>query len=235
MWSVWGERLHIYLCQRQAWVARKGKPVVCVQSAGIGPPARLLAQLTSHLQADGKTRGQALTLALGPSWAMPVGFALPAGARWSDALALAQRSACQQWGFDRVDAERMTYALDPSAPGAGAAMAAATWDLLQQWAKETGLNLVSARPMWSMATSWAVCKKACTVLIEEPDGVTRWTQRDGAMHLSASNMLAPDSKDDVTGALAAAGPALRLQWQASASSVVDARQAWQACFRAVPL
>jgi hypothetical protein len=235
VWSDWGERWHIYLCQRQAWVARKGKPVVCVQSAGIGPPARLLAQLTSHLQADGKTRGQKLTLALGSSWAMPVGFAVPAGARWSDALALAQRSACQQWGLDRVDVERLTYALDPFSPGAGAAMAAPTWDLLQQWAKDTGLHLVSAQPMWSMATRWAVCRQARTVLIEEPDGITRLEEREGALQVSTSNMLAPDSTGDVSETLAPGGPALRLQWQATASSVVDARQAWQACFKAVRL
>lgn len=174
MWSVWSERVDVYLGTGLVLVQRPGMPLWTFE-----PPATLpLVDVLRHVD-QALDRGNAkpwhLSVHLSAALCPPVAFVVPAGVkRHAEVLAIAQASAAHAWNVQAEQAVEIVCSLDAGHQGLAAAMLQGTHRVIAQWAAEHKGRLVSLRPLWTAATAAKACtdqQVECVALLE-PDALT---------------------------------------------------------------
>ena len=174
MWSVWSERVDVYLGAGLVLVQRPGVPLWTFE-----PPATLpLADVLRHVN-------QALDRASAKPWRLrvhlsatlspPVAFAVPAGvSRYQELMAIAQASAALAWAMPPERAAVVVCSLDRQHRGLAAALLGGTQQQIAQWAQGHSGRLVSLQPLWVAATQARACHERTTqnVAVLEPDALT---------------------------------------------------------------
>jgi hypothetical protein len=175
VWSVWSERVSVYLGTTVALVQRPGAPLVSLSHSPTLPLADVLTQLdeATRRSAGGKPWRQ--QVALSASLCPPVAFAVPKGLkRWDEQQALARASAAHQLGLPTGDAAQLVCTLDPSHSGLAAALHSGTHQQLLTWAQRFGGRLAGLQPLWAIATQAQACRAAQVqgLTLQEPDAFT---------------------------------------------------------------
>lgn len=175
MWSVWSERVSVYLGTTVALVQRPGAPLVRLSHSPTQPLADVLAQLDEANRRSSTDKPWRLHVALSAALCPPVAYAVPPGVkRWDELQALALASATHQLGLPTGDAAQLVCTLDPSHPGLAAALHSGTHQQLLTWAQRFGGQLASLQPLWAIATQAKACRAAQVqgLSLQEPDGLT---------------------------------------------------------------
>lgn len=174
MWSVWSERVDVYLGTGLVLVQRPGVPLWTFEPPATLPLADVLRQVDQALDRD-KAKPWRLRVHLSAALCPPVAFVVPGGVeRHAEMLAIAQASAAQAWNVQAEQPVEIVCSLDARHQGLAAAMLQGTHRVIAQWAAEHKGRLVSLRPLWEAATAAKACagqQVECIALLE-PDALT---------------------------------------------------------------
>lgn len=174
MWSVWSERVDVYLGTGLLMVQRPAAPLWISEPPATLPLADVLRQVDQALErASGKP--WRLRVHLSAALCPPVAFEVPAGVRrHQELLAIAQASAAQAWAMSIEQTPEIVCSLDARHQGLAAAMLTGTHQMITQWAKEHQGRLISLQPLWAAATRAKVCRgnQAHSMAVLEPDALT---------------------------------------------------------------
>lgn len=170
MWSVWPERVDVYMGVGTVLVKRRAQALVRLQPPATLPLGDVLAQVD---EACGRRDGRPwrLHVALGAALCPPVTFTVPQGVkRWSETMALAQAAAAQAWGLPAEQADALVCAVDTGRQGLAAALMKGTREGLAQWAGLHSGHLASLTPLWALATQAPACraKEVRQLTLHEP-------------------------------------------------------------------
>lgn len=173
MWSVWSERVDVYLGTGLVLVQRPGMPLWTFE-----PPATLpLDDELRHVnQALDRANAKPWHLSVHLSAALcpPVAFVVPKGVKRHEVRAIACASAAHAWNVQAEQAVEVVCSLDAGHQGLAAAMLQGTHRVIAQWAAQQKGRLVSLRPLWAVATAAKACadqQVECVALLE-PDALT---------------------------------------------------------------
>jgi hypothetical protein len=173
VWSVWPERVDVYLGVGTVLVKRRAQSLVSLQPPATLPLGEVLAQVDEACDRV-KGRPWSLHVALSAALCPPVPFTLPTGVkRWSEAMALAQAAAVQAWGLPAGQADALVCALDTGRAGLAAALMKGTQDRLVEWAGRHRGHLVSLVPLWAAATQAPGCRarQVQQLTVHEPGAI----------------------------------------------------------------
>ncbi len=174
MWSVWCERVDVYVGTGLVLVQRPGMPLWTFEPPTTLPLADVLRQVDQALDRD-RAKPWRLRVHLSAALCLPVAFVVPAGVKqYKEVLAIARASAAQAWDVSVEQAAEIVCSLDAGHQGMAAAMLQSTHRLIAQWAAEHKGWLVSLRPLWAAATAAKACtdqQVECVALLE-PDALT---------------------------------------------------------------
>lgn len=174
MWSVWRERVEVYLGTGVALVRRRDRALVSLEHPVTLPLSDVLAQVDEAGERD-KARPWSLNVFLSAALCPAVPFTLPAGVkRWSEAMAVAQATAAAAWGLPAEQANELVCTLDPGRADLAAALMAGRHQQIQAWAGLRGGRLASLQPLWATAASAPGCRalNVRRVTFHEPGAVT---------------------------------------------------------------
>ena len=183
MWSVWSERVDIYLGLAQSMVRMRGRNTVVIEHSPTWPLERILESVarvwSSPIDGNGVDirnvrrpfrRRPRLRIALGAGLCQSSAFTVPMGvSRYVEVLNLARASTAQaQKSADVI------CAVDPMAPGTVASVGTRFFSDLKDWAQSHQATIESLQPLWSVATQCALAGKQSTrgIVLCEPDGIT---------------------------------------------------------------
>lgn len=174
MWSVWSERVEVYLGTGLVLVQRPGMPLWTFEPPATLPLVDVLQQVNQMLD-RAKVKPWRLRVHLSTALCPPVAFVVPTGVKWhAEALAIARATAAQAWGIPPEQAAEIVCSLDAGHQGLAAASLQSTHRLIAQWAAQQKGRLVSLRPLWAVATAAKACADQhveCVALLE-PDALT---------------------------------------------------------------
>lgn len=210
MWSVWAERLDLYVCRGQVWIRRPGRPMASVTTPPTLPLQALLRKVEEALQADAPGSRCRVHISLSAQLCPPVVFEAPKGIRWKERAWIAQRKAALHWGLAAEQADKMACVLSPTVHGLAAAMPGAMLELIRQWVGSQGWQCVAMEPMWSHLTL------AHRQLLRQASGL---------------ELLEPDGGPVVLGA-GADGSRVRLAWTSRSGDQASSTGGWKSCFEA---
>lgn len=191
MWSVWRERVDVYLGSGVALVRRRDRALVSLEHPVTLPLSDVLAQVDEAGGRD-KARPWSLNVFLSAVLCPAVPFTLPAGVnQWSETLAVAQATAAAAWGLPADQAHELVCTLDPGRADLAAALLAGTHRQIQAWAALHGGRLASLQPLWATAASARGCrfKSVRRVSLHEPGAFTELVEP------SATGAVAPPAKN----------------------------------------
>ncbi len=174
MWSVWSERVDVYLGTGLVLVQRPGMPLWTFAPPATWPLADVLRQVDQALD-RGKAKPWRLHVCLCAALCPPVAFMAPAGVRQhAELLAIARASAARAWDMPAEQADQIVCSLDARHHGLAAAMLEGTHRVIAQWATEQKGRLASLRPIWAAATAAKACAgpQVAGVAVLEPDALT---------------------------------------------------------------
>lgn len=174
MWSVWSERVDVYLGTGLVLVQRPGVPLWTFVPPATWPLVDVLGQVDQALD-RGKAKPWRLHVCLSAALCPPVGFVAPAGvSRHAELLAIARASAAQAWDMPADQAAQIVCSLDARHQGLAAAMLEGTHRVIARWATEQKGQLASLRPIWAAATAAKACagSQVADVAVLEPDALT---------------------------------------------------------------
>lgn len=197
MWSVWSERVQVYLGASLVLVQRPRRALWQFK-----PPATLpLGDVLKHLdQACDRASSKPwrLQVCLSAAICPPVAFAVPAGVkRYNEILAIAQARAAQDWALPPSQAADVDCRLDLQHPGLAAALPPGVQQQILQWSREQRGRLDQLQPLWAVATQAPACKQGETrgVAVLEPDALTV-LQLDSQNPAQALTRPAPQTPDE---------------------------------------
>lgn len=174
MWSVWSERVDLYLGRGLTIVRRRAEPFRILEHPTTWPLQRVLSGVLARLPVGetgpGFRRRMRLHITLSSAMCHLASFAVPQGLRKHGELQqLAQAAAAQA-----VGSSDPVIASDPFAPGLVASLGVHFMDDLHTWAQSCGAAVASVQPLWSLATQCALAKQRRIggLALIEPDGVT---------------------------------------------------------------
>ncbi len=174
MWSVWRERVDVYLGTGVALVRRRDRALVSLEHPVTLPLSDVLAQLDEAGERD-KAKPWSLNVFLSATLCPAVPFTLPAGVkRWNEAMAVAQATAAAAWGLPAEQAHELVCTMDPRRTDLAAALMAGTHQQIQAWAALHGGRLASLQPLWATAAGAPGCRSRNVqrVALHEPGAVT---------------------------------------------------------------
>ena len=174
MWSVWSEKVQVYLGIGLVLVQRPGAPLWTYEPPATLPLADVLRQVDQAMdRANG--RPWRVHLHLSAALCPPVAFVVPEGImQYAELLAVAKASAAQIWDVPSEHAAEIVCCLDARHEGLAAAMLTGTHRVIVQWASEHKGQLTSLIPLWTAATASKACKGHQThgVALLEPGALT---------------------------------------------------------------
>lgn len=174
MWSVWSERVDVYLGAGLVLVQRSGQPLWTFEPPGTLPLADVLKQVDQALnRKNGKP--WRLRIHLSATHCAPVAFVVPASVRChQEVLAISRAHGAQIWAMPGEPAPEIVCSLDARHVGLAACMLAGTNQVITRWAQEHQGRLVSQQPLWATATRARACRarQAHSVAVLEPDALT---------------------------------------------------------------
>lgn len=174
MWSVWSERVDVYLGTGLVLVQRHRAPLWTLEPPATLPLADVLQQADLALD-RANARPWRLHVHLSATLCPPLAFGVPAGVRQhAEVLAIAQASAAKAWALPAEQAAEIVCNLDAHHIGLAAAMLAGTHRLISQWAMRHKGQLASLRPLWADATAASACtgQQVTGLAVLEPDALT---------------------------------------------------------------
>lgn len=174
MWSVWRERVEVYIGTGTVLVKRHGHSLLSFEHPATLPLNDVLARVDAACARE-KGRSWSLHIWLSAALCPPVAFSLPNGVRRRDeVMALAQASAAASWGVPADEAPGLVCVLDMRRNDLVAAMMAGTRDRIAAWAALHGGRLTSLQPLWAAAASAPGCRPKAirTVTVHEPDATS---------------------------------------------------------------
>jgi len=174
VWSVWSERVDVYLGTGLVLVQRPGIPLWRFDPPATLPLVDVLRQVNQALE-RAKAKPWRLRVCLSASLCPPVAFALPAGVqRYAEVLAIAKANAVQVWDMPPEQATELECRLDARHQGLAAAMLSGTYGVIARWATEHKGRMTNLQPLWAVATGAKVCAKRheTGVAVLEPDALT---------------------------------------------------------------
>lgn len=173
MWSVWSERVEVYLGTGLVLVQRQGVPLWTFEPPATLPLGDVLRQV-DLAQHRANAKPWRLHVHLSAALCPPVTFVVPAGVKRQEVRAIACASASHVWNVPAEHAAEIVCSVDAGNQGLAAAMLQSTHRLIAQWAAEHKGLLVSLRPLWAAATAAKACtdqQVECVALLE-PDALT---------------------------------------------------------------
>lgn len=175
MWSVWSERVDLYLGQGLAMLKSKRHGERVVRLAPTLPMDRVLAQLTLELAEMGTNNRYArrsLHITLSAALCPASGFTVPqAVRRWDERQSIACASAAATVG---AQVESIVSETDRDQAGVAASMGRPLFDDLKRWAAQNRCRVASIQPLWAVASQCPAARSAAvkSILLQEPDAVT---------------------------------------------------------------
>jgi hypothetical protein len=174
VWSVWFETVDVYLGQGVAMLKAGARETIILRSPATLPLERVLARLADSASSTGQSlvKKSRLRINLSGAWCPALAVAIPEGVtRWEERRQIALASAARDMG---TDLEKIACEIDPTAPGASAAIALPMCQELERWAEQLGCKLVSISPLWATATHSKLSRQRSTqsLLVIEPDAAT---------------------------------------------------------------
>lgn len=174
MWSVWSERVAVYLGTGLVLVQRAGMPLWAFEPPATLPLGDVLRQVDQALDRT-NTKPWRLHVHLSAALCPPVAFTVPAGLKhWNETLAIAQATAATTWELLPEQASEVVCALDTQHAGLAAALLLGTQQQIQAWAGSHGGQLEVMQPLWAVATSAKACRTihVQSLTLHEPDALT---------------------------------------------------------------
>jgi hypothetical protein len=171
VWSVWRERVEVYIGTGTVLVRRHGHSLLSFEHPATLPLNDVLARVDAACARE-KGRSWSLHVWLSAALCPPVAFSLPNGVRRRDeVMALAQASAAASWGVPADEAPGLVCVLDMRRNDLAAAMMAGARNRIAAWAALHGGRLASLQPLWAAAASAPGCRPKAirTVTVHEPD------------------------------------------------------------------
>jgi len=205
VWSVWSERVDIYLGRNLAMARLRGGPTTLIEHPPTWPLQRVLervastwqSQLTNALPSNGNTKRVfdrkklQLHITLGSSRCHSGTFVVPKGVqKYVELQSLAVAAAMQSGSAQTIMSE-----IDPFYPGIMSSIGAHFLGNLNAWAKSQGASISSLRPLWSVATQCAMIrqKNITGLALSEPDGITLLACPDtGLPEIKSTNLMTID-------------------------------------------
>lgn len=174
MWSVWSERVDVYLGTCLVLVQRHRVPLWTLEPPATLPLADVLQQVDLALD-RANARPWRLHVHLSAALCPPLAFGVPSGVKeHAEVLAIAQASAAKAWAMPAEQAVEIVCNLDAHHIGLAAAMLAGTHRVISQWAMKYRGRLASLRPLWADATAARACvgQQMTVLAMLEPDALT---------------------------------------------------------------
>lgn len=175
MWSVWSERVDLYLGQGLAMLKMKRHGERVVRLAPTLPMDRVLSQLAQELAQIRPTNRYAcrnLHITLSAALCPTSGFTVPQTVlRWDERQSIACASAAATVG---TQVGNIICEADRDHAGVAASIGSPLFDDLTRWAAENHCRLVSVQPLWAAASQCQLVLSAAIkgILLQEPDAVT---------------------------------------------------------------
>ncbi len=174
MWSVWRERVEVYIGTGTVLVKRHGHSLLSFEHPATLPLNDVLARVDATCERE-KGRSWSLHVWLSAALCPPVAFSLPTGVRrWDEVMALAHASAAASWGVPADEAPGLVCVLDMRRNDLAAAMMAGARNRIAAWAALHGGCLASLQPLWAAAASAPGCRPKAirTITVHEPDATS---------------------------------------------------------------
>ncbi|MET1117136.1 MAG: hypothetical protein ABWY08_19590 [Comamonas sp.] len=174
MWSVWSEKLDVYVGAGLVLVQRPGVPLWRFEPPVTLPLTDVLRKVDEAL---GREHGKAwrLRVHLSAAFCPPAAFVLPAGVRrHREIVTLAQAHAALAIGMPGEQAAQIVCSLDPWHRGLAAFMQPGIHQVIQRWAQRYKGRLLGLQPLWAVATRNRFCERSQTnrLAFLEPDALT---------------------------------------------------------------
>ena len=188
MWSVWADRVDLYLCRGAVWLQRAGVPMESLKVPAAMPLAGVLERVGARLEQSTSGRRLRFRVFLGASFCPPVTFEWPDELRWKDVSWVAQRQAALHWGMEMSQLDQVGCVVSPRIRGLAASMPKASLEALHSWAVSHRGWCDRIEPMWSALTEThrVALDSAEHMQVVEPDGVSVVIRSKGATCVGAS-------------------------------------------------
>jgi hypothetical protein len=187
VWSVWSKPVALYISATCSMVKAAGQPALVVPHPATLPLDRVLSRITEAVSDSGYAgvlKRASLQVTLGGSVCPPLTCPIPAGINsWQELKLIANASAAQQLGIAATD---LVCEWSPNAPGLISAIPLWWMQSLQEWAGKQHAKVVSAQPLWAVATA---CKLARQRSIQGLCVV----EDDGAVSLTSPHIASDDT------------------------------------------
>jgi hypothetical protein len=198
VWSVWSERVQVYLGTGMVLVQRPG-----VAELRLSPPATLplsdvLALVDEACQRE-RAKPWRLQVSLSAALCPPVVFTVPEGVKqWRETQAIAQATAAAQLGLSPGTGLDPACSLDTQHTGLAAALMPGTHQQILAWADRHKGRLASLQPLWATATRARACHTAAVqqLTVLEPDALTALYLPGGQAAPQAITWLGNHSTED---------------------------------------
>ena len=175
MWSVWSERIYLYLGQSLAVLKTKRQGERVVQFTPNLPMPEVLAQLTQEVVQMGIAKKRVrsrLHITLSGAMCTASAFGVPQGVkRWDELHSIACASTASATG---AHADQLVCETVDSHPGLSGSIYRALFDQLHQWAAQQHCQVVSLQPLWATASHCPAARSAAIkgIWLQEPDATT---------------------------------------------------------------
>ncbi len=199
MWSVWSERIDLYLGQGLAMVKTMRHSERVIKFAATLPMDRVLERVGQEIQAMGIAKGRMrgrLHVTLSGSLCPASAFLAPdAVNRWDELRSFAQASAASALG---VAADEIVSETDRYCAGIVASVGRTLLDDLSQWAITLYCSIASVRPLWATASDCPAAGSANIkgVLVSEPDAQTLVAVGQGGTRLASTLLGGVEAGDN---------------------------------------
>ena len=169
MWSVWSNKVDIYVSSTCSLLQVEGYTAIALSYPATLPLEKVLALIGETLQAQKmRFRRTKFRVIVGGQICPPISFSAPSGLKNREELQLSARAtASQSLG---VEAQALQCEWGASSPSMIAALPVWWIQSLNSWARSENADIASIQPIWSWATQCVAAQKEhvdCLWLSEE--------------------------------------------------------------------
>ncbi|MCD2513781.1 hypothetical protein [Comamonas endophytica] len=174
MWSVWPEKLDVYVGAGLVLVQCPGAPLWRFEPPPTLPLADVLQKVDEALGRE-HAKPWRLRVHLSAAFCPPVAFVAPASVRrHREMVALAQAHAALAIGMPGEQAAEIVCSLDSRHRGLAAFMQPGIYQIIQRWAQSCQGRLLGLQPLWAVATRDRLSERSQVnrLAFLEPDALT---------------------------------------------------------------